>query len=258
MVEAFYEALGGGWYRSTALTRGPWDEGAQHAGPPSALLGSALETALGGPLARVTFEILKPVPIAELHVTTTVVRGGRSVRLAEGVLADGDGPVMLARAWTIRRADVALPAELLDPPDTIAPPHEAATKSFFPVPWDEGYHTAMDFRFVSGGFTEPGPARIWMRPRQPLVAGTELTPLQRVLCAADSGNGVSARFESLDWVFINTDLTVHLVRYPAGAWVSLDARTTLEPDGVGLARSVLRDEAGVIGHALQSLFIARG
>lgn len=258
MTEAFYEALADGWYRSTALTRGPWDEGAQHAGPPSALLGSALETTLEGPLARVTFEILRPVPIAELLVTTTVVRGGRSVRLGEGVLADADGPVMLARAWTIRRTDVDLPSELLDPPDTLPLPDAASEKAFFPVPWDVGYHTAMEFRFVSGGFTEPGPARIWMRPRQPLVAGTELTPLQRVLCAADSGNGVSARFDSLDWVFVNTDLTVHLTRHPAGEWVSLDARTTLEPDGVGLARSVLRDEAGVLGHALQSLFIARG
>ena len=257
MSEAFYEVLGDGWYRSTAFTRGPWDEGAQHAGPPSALLGSALETALEGPLARVTFEILKPVPIAELQVTTTVVRGGRSVRLAEGVLADGDGPVMLARAWSIRRADVDLPDGLVDPADTIAPPDEAGTKSFFPVPWDEGYHTAMEVRFVSGGFTEPGPAKVWMRPLHPLVAGTEISPLQRVLIAADTGNGVSARFDTLDWVFINTDLTVHLTRYPAGEWVSLDARTTLEPDGVGLARSVLRDETGVIGHALQSLFVAR-
>lgn len=256
-MDAFYEPLGDDRYRATALTRGPWDEHAQHAGPPSALLGSALEGALDGPLARITFEILRPVPITELRVTTTVVRAGRSVRLGEGVLADDDGPVMLARAWTIRRADVDLPTALLDPPDTLPSPDEAGTKSFFPVPWDVGYHTAMEVRFVSGGFMEPGPAQVWMRPRQPLVAGTELTPLQRVLVAADTGNGASARFETLDWVFINTDLTVHLTRYPAGEWVSLDARTTLEPDGVGLARSILRDEQGVLGHALQSLFVAR-
>lgn len=257
VTEAFYEALTDGWYRSTALTRGPWDEGAQHAGPPSALLGSAMESALAGPLVRVTFEILRPVPIAELQVTAAVVRGGRSVRLAEGTLADEDGPVMLARAWAIRRADVDLPAGLLDPPDRLPPPGEASPKPFFPVPWDVGYHTAMEVRFVDGGFTEPGPARAWMRPRQPLVAGTELTPLQRVLCAADTGNGASARLDMLDWVFINTDLTVHLTRYPTGEWVNLDAGTSLEPDGVGLARSVLRDEQGVIGHALQSLFVAR-
>jgi hypothetical protein len=255
-AEAFYVPLGEGRYRATALTRGPWDAGAQHAGPPSALLGSALETALDGHLARITLEILRPVPIADLTVTTEVVRPGRSVRFAEGVLADDDGPVLLARAWAIRRAELDLPAEVREVPDRLPSPESASEEPFFPVPWDVGYHTAMDIRFVTGGFTQPGPGQAWMRPRFPLVEGTDLTPLQRVLAAADTGNGASAWFSAGDWLFINTDLSVHLSRYPAGEWVSLDARTTLEPDGVGLARSVLRDEEGVIGHALQSLFVA--
>jgi hypothetical protein len=255
---AFYERLDEDRYRSTELTRGPWDAAAQHAGPPSALLGTALETALGGPLVRITIEILRPVPITDLTVTAVVRRPGRSVAFGEGTLADDDGPLLQARGWTIRRADVGLPAEVRDAPDTVPGPEAATEQPFFDVPWDVGYHTAMDVRFVAGGFTEPGPACAWMRPSQPLVAGTSLTPLQRVLAAADSGNGVSAWLPAGTWTFINTDLTVHLRRYPVGEWVNLDARTSLEPDGVGLAHSVLRDEQGMIGHALQSLFVAAG
>src|SRR4051794_15544012 len=72
---AFYEPKDGGFVPSE-LTRGPWDPNAQHAGPPSALIGRALELCEpreGSELGRLTFEILKPVPLAPL----TVEAGGR-------------------------------------------------------------------------------------------------------------------------------------------------------------------------------------
>ena len=65
MPEAFYER-DGDRYRATELTRGPWDPGSQHAGPPSALIGreiERLEDAADFQVGRVTFEILRPVPI---------------------------------------------------------------------------------------------------------------------------------------------------------------------------------------------------
>jgi hypothetical protein len=58
------------------------------------------------------------------------------------------------------------------------------------------------------------------------------------------------------YLFVNTDLTVHLHREPEGEWVLLDARTLLEPHGAGLARSILSDERGQLGLAAQSLFVA--
>jgi hypothetical protein len=257
MADAFYERLGHDRYRSTALTTGPWDRTAQHAGPPSALLGRTLEDALEGPLARITLDILRPVPVAELTVAAAVVRPGRSVRLAEGTLSDDRGPVLVARAWAIRRSELDLPDEVRDRRGPPPPPETGTTKPFFVTDAEVGYHTAMDVRFLAGGFLEPGPARVWMRPRVPLVAGEPLRPLDRVLAAADSGNGVSAWFHAGSWLFVNTDLTVHLHRYPEGEWIHLDAHTTLEPHGVGLARSELSDAAGPIGNALQSLLVGR-
>ena len=56
---------------ATALTRGPWDPGAQHAGPPAALLARAIEQLPDSErfqVARVTFEILRPVPIGPVLV----------------------------------------------------------------------------------------------------------------------------------------------------------------------------------------------
>lgn len=108
---------------------------------------------------------------------------------------------------------------------------------------------------MAGAFVEPGPATVWMRMRQALVAGEEPSPLQRVLVAADSGNGVSATLDWTRYVFINVDLTVQLHRLPAGEWVCLDAITIPEPSGVGLADTALYDERGPIGRATQTLLV---
>lgn len=255
-MDAFFEPLDDDRYRATELTRGPWDPGAQHAGPPSALLGGAVEAALGAPVVRVTMEILRPVRITDLTVSASVVRPGRSVQLAEGTLADADGPVLLARAWSIRTTEIELPASVAAPSPPATLPDAAELKPFFATGQDVGYHTAMDVRFVHGGFTEPGPAFAWFRPRVPIVAGMEVTPLQRVLVMADSGNGISSAMPPSGWLFINTDLTVALHRQPVGDWVAMDAETTIEPTGVGLATSILHDTDGPIGRGLQSLLVA--
>ena len=130
--------------------------------------------------------------------------------------------------------------------------HEHA---FFDTGHEVGYHSAMEYRFVRGAFTEPGPATVWMRMRHPLVEGEEPSPLQRLLTAADTGNGASATLDLARYLFINVDLSVHLHRLPEGEWVCLDAITTPEPNGLGLADSALHDRRGPIGRALQTLLV---
>lgn len=205
-------------------------------------------------MARVTFEILKPVPIAVLACSADVARPGRSVELIEGALSHDGVDLIRARAWRIRTAPVKLdePPPPEDPPPG---PEAGASGEFFPVEWDAGYHSAMELRFLSGSYTEPGPARAWMRMRVPLVEGEEPSSLDRVLVAADSGNGVSSPLDYRRYVFINADLSVALRRLPGGEWVCLDAVTYAEPDGVGLTDTALLDERGLIGRASQSLLV---
>jgi hypothetical protein len=245
-------------FEPTESTRGPWDPDAQHAGPPAALLGRAIERCGDGEgkhVGRVTFEVLRPVPMTTLTVSAEVVRPGRSVELVEASLADRDGEVMLARGWRLKTE----PVEFAPAPADEPPPHgpaDGTPRDFFPTGVDEGYHTAMEYRFVTGAFLELGPAVVWMRMRHPLVDGEEPTPLQRVLVAADSGNGVSAALDYHRFLFINTDLTVHLHRGPKTEWVCLDAVTRLDAGGVGMSDTLLWDERGRIGRAAQTLLVA--
>jgi hypothetical protein len=260
-VPAAFYLPDGDRYLATELTRGPWDPGAQHAGPPAALLGREIELlpdAEEFQVGRVTCEILRSVPIGPVSVSAQVVRPGRRVQLVEAVLSDEAGePLMRASAWRIRTAPVEIPAGVL-PADPPPPgPEQGGEVEFFPTGEEHGYHSAMEVRFVRGGFIEPGPALVWLRMRQPLVAGEEPSPLQRVLVTADVGNGVSASLDYRRYLFINVDLTVHLERMPAGEWVCVDAKTLPQPNGLGTAESVLADERGRIGRALQTLLIAQ-
>jgi hypothetical protein len=260
MLDAFF-LPDGDRFVPTELTRGPWDPRAQHAGPPAALLGRAVEHGDGRAdmrVARATFEILRPVPIAPLELTTTLLRGGRSVELVGASLASEGTEVMRLVALRMRATRPDLPEGLRQPAVAAPPgPDAGRTLPFFPAGSDVGYHTAMEWRFVEGAFLEPGPATVWLRMRHPLVPGEEPTPLQRVLIAADSGNGVSAILDWRHWLFINADLTVHLHRYPVGQWICLQARTTLDPMGTGLAESVIHDLQGPIGRGLQTLFVTQ-
>lgn len=263
MAVSFFQPDGDGFV-ATELTRGPWDPGFQHAGPPAALLGRAVERADGGDakrVGRITFEILRPIPVARLTVGAEVVRPGGNVDLVEARMADADGPVMLARAWRIRERAVDVPDDVADAPPGSFPrgPDDGVVEAFFDVAHleQDGYHTAMEARFLSGAFREPGPAVVWMRMRYPLLPDEDPTPLARALVAADSGNGVSARLDPRRVLFINTDLTVHTHRMPEGEWVCLDARTTLNGTSIGLAQSALYDTRGAFGRSLQTLYVAQ-
>jgi hypothetical protein len=258
-MDSFYKRIGDGRYVATGLTRGPWDPGAQHAGPPSALLGRAVEELVGDEgfqVGRVVFEILRPVPIGEVRVESRVLRPGRKVQLVEASLIGEAGELMRATARLLRRTEIELPAEAVAADPVPQGPEEGWTPEFFPTGQDVGYQSAMEFRAVAGAFLEPGPATFWLRMRHPLVAGEDPTPLQRALIAADVGNGISAVLDYHRYVFINVDLTVHFERMPEGEWVCVDAVTRPQPTGMGTAESVLSDQRGRIGRAAQSLLIA--
>jgi Thioesterase-like superfamily len=237
--ESFFEPVGDGRWRATEHTVGPWDPKAQHGGPPSALLGRAIE--LCSPrddmiVSRFTCEILGPVPVSEVDVEARVIRPGRSVELVEATLtgAGASRPAATARAWRVLRTDgPTVPADPGPVPDL---PDQPMART--PMGWVDGYLSAVEWRPVSGEFGVPGPATVWARQRYPLIAGEDPTPLQRVLIVADSGNGLANELDIRKWQFI-----------------CLAAWTTIYHGGAGLASSVLADTEGQIGTGAQALLV---
>jgi acyl-Coa thioesterase superfamily protein/acyl-CoA thioesterase superfamily protein len=256
MDDAFYVPDGAG-FAATEHTRGPWSLQHQHAGPPAALMARALEQLLAGSgmrLVRITVDLLSPVPIASLEVAASVVRAGRKVQRLEATVAAGGRPVCRASALAIRVAEVPLPPR---PEAPLAPPPPPDVSEPIRLPFfvdAVGYHTAVETRVARGRWGH-GPAAVWLRPRVVLVAGEALTPLQRVMVAADSGNGVAISLDPARFTFVNADLTVTIEREPEGDWVCLDAATRSHSNGSGLTETLLWDGRGVVGRGLQTLVI---
>jgi hypothetical protein len=255
MCAAVFVPGSDGRFVASELGRGPWDAGALHGGAPAALLMRAFEQHAeeGLPIARVTYELLRPVPLGELEVDVSVLRGGRRVRLLEGSLSASGEPVVRARALLVRAASGAPTTPVVAPP---AGP-EAAREVEFEFPHRPMFAPdAIEIRFVAGKFHDGGPATGWFRLRVPLIAGEEPSPLQRLAAAGDFGNGISSTLSWDEFVFINPDLTLYIEREPVGEWICLDAQTIIADAGVGVAESVLYDERGRVGRATQALLVA--
>lgn len=255
MDSSFFVPLGAGRWRATEHTSGPWDERFQHAGPPSALLARALESVDDREdmlLARLTVEILGPIPVGELELSAQLVRPGRSVELLEATLSAAGTPVARARSWRVLRTPAASVAARVALPPPL-PPTSADTDV---AGWAGGYLASVEWRFTRGHFTTPGPATAWTRLRVSLVPDEPPSPLQRVLAVADSGNGISSELDLSGWHFINPELTVHLHREAVGEWICLDAATVISQGGAGLATSVLSDRDGPVAVGAQTLLVA--
>ncbi|CAM5296146.1 thioesterase family protein [Streptomyces xanthochromogenes] len=254
---SFYRELADGYFESTPATAGPWSPKTQHAGPPSALVGRAMERHPGRPgsrIARVTVELLRPVPVADLRVEVRAVRTGARVELLEGELtADGE-PVLLARAWRM----------VASPDDTPSLRHGPAAP---PLPGPRplgsmtgaylgGYVSAMEWRFEDGrSFDSPGPGTVWARQRVPLVAGERDTALTRALTLADSSWAVAFELDHREGLVINTDVTLALHRDPVGEWLCLRSETASSPAGSGLATGLMYDGSGDCGRVVQTLLV---
>jgi hypothetical protein len=257
MVTAFYTPTDDPEvFESTALTVGPWSPDAQHAGPPAALLVRTLErlaptTAGPAVLVRVGFDILGPVPVAPLRVRARTLRPGRAVEQVEATLLAGERPVVRATGWRIRTVSPGLAIPTPDDIPAIGPQDAGAGELFS----REGYLSVVEWRFVEGGFRKPGPASVWSRLLVPVVAGEEPSGWQRTVAIADSGNGLSSLVDPADWLFINTELTVHAFREPVGDWILMQARSSLDPAGIGLADTELSDTSGRFGRGAQALLI---
>jgi hypothetical protein len=258
LPDAFYRDLGDGCYESTAATAGPWSARTQHGGPPSALIGRAMETweaRQGLRIARMTIEIPRPVPVGELTVRVRVVRSGGRAELLEGEIASDGQPVLLARAWRVVISPTDTPrlwpAPGPPPRPGPQPPHGMAGAHL------GGYISAIEWRFPDGkGFDSRGPGVVWARQRIPLLAGEPDTPLTRVLTLADSSWAVAFELDHMRQLVINTDVTVALHREPVGEWLCMRSATAASPDGSGLAFGEVHDSSGDCGRILQTLLIA--
>lgn len=253
---AFFLPAPDGSFQATPLCIGPWDERFCHGGPPCALLAAAIEQAPGADdfqVGRISFDLLRPVPVGRLRVELEAERRGRSVERWRARLLAAGRLVVEARGLRIRRAAVAVPS-----PPRIAPWPAPDTLERFVFPFFHvqlAYHQAVDLRLAQGRWGTT-PVGFWGRPLVPLVEGKTTSDLARLVVLADAQSGMGVPAPPATHTFLNPDLHLHFERLPAGEWLGFDIRSAAGSTGMGLSQSALRDAHGAVGRSAQSLLMA--
>ncbi|MDY6944124.1 MAG: thioesterase family protein [Pseudomonadota bacterium] len=238
---------------------GPWDPGLQHGGAPAALIAWAVERMPmreSMQVVRMTFDLLRPIPVAPLEITIDVTREGRKIQVCNVTLLHEGVACVRATVLKVRRAEMEIPEHIIDE-QVILPGPEQGQESRIRFSSYEQFATGVALRSVRGSFGELGPCAAWFHANRPIIADEPISPLMRAAMTGDFCNGVSAVLNFDDWTFINADLTISLARMPVGEWILLDAQTWIGDHGAGLAFAKLGDERGYFGRAIQSLVIER-
>lgn len=257
-MSSFYNREGEG-FRPTTMTRGPWDENFQHGGPPSGLLLREMAATIpeGFAVARVSYEILRPVPLGLLHVEVGEASGGRQVQRVQARLRAGERTLIEATGLFVRQAEDANHATAVRPgsaPESWPEP-ESLKRFVFPFfRWEEGYHQAVDVRVVDEPWGTT-PIRCWARTLVDLVDDEPPTPEEMAVVLADAESGMGPPLDIRGHTFVNPDLTVYFARRPALGWVGLHITSRADGAGVGLSESELRDAAGPFGRSAQALVV---
>ncbi|MBA4751009.1 MAG: thioesterase family protein [Sphingopyxis sp.] len=244
-----FEPIGPATWRPAPLTRGPF--GGIQGGASAALMCAQVEALAAveklGAVASVTTHFLRPVPLADLSVTTSVLRRGRRISIVDAQIIAENLVVAVQRVTLI----TDLGSDLPTPPE-----HRIDPESYEPRLWPV---TQGGPRMMDAMEARQGPDDIvWFRLRNALLDGH--APAAHVLPAADWAHGLGAPLGAPvrpSVAIPNVDLSLHLFLQPRGEWIGVDHATAWSAGGVGAGWAAIHDARGLIGRVAMSVAVSR-
>lgn len=247
-------------YIPTELTRGGWSDDAQHGGPPGGLLGRAVEQHASDQqmeVVRLTVDLIRPVPLTPLTVRSRLARNGNRVQLVEAALEADGVEVALARGLRIRRTKVPLPD--VPEPSWVARPGPDSGEAPDLTAWGGGttrFHLdSVEIRSIGATFERAGQGLAWIRLVPNLVAGEAVSPFVRLATLADMGNAVGRVLDHRRYTYVNPDITLAVHTPAEPEWIGFEGASYPRESGMGVADTLVFDEAGPIGRIIQSQLI---
>ena len=252
-------------FELSPAARGPWRPDAAHGGAPGALLARAMESFGSGSgmrLASFQSVFLGPVMLGPVELEAEVLKPGKRQMVVAARLLSGDRTLIEARGVLLRSGRIDLPPGVgqsaaddhaMPPPEDFGETEEGRWGNDGEIAF---HKTSNTIRAVEGGPDQIRPdGAAWFRLDSPVVPGEPPTPAQRAVAAADFGNGLAHPVPFGDYVFVNCDLNIWLLREPVGEWIGLRSLTEVSANGSGVTRSALHDREGRFGTAGQSLYV---
>ena len=273
--DAFYRTVGAEQFEPSEHVQGAWQKTEQHMAPVAGLLTHCLEAHQPRPelqLCRLTFEILGMIRADVSTVEVEVIRPGRTIELLEARLLVGGRAAVRATGWRLSRQDTGAVAADLAGAGSLPAPAECEPWDGA-LTWPGGYIRSLEIRRATD--SAPGRARAWVGTQVPLIADVESSELAAFTGLVDTANGIGARVDPAEWMFPNTDLTIHYFRTPSfpppaaeqsqasenseavGRYVGFETAVAIGSEGVGLTSSTLHDQFGPVGRAEQILTVRR-
>lgn len=231
----------------------PWGE-LTGGGPVAGLIARAVEAANDDPdlfVARLTVDLMRPVPRVPLSIEVRPLRTGKRLQVVQAGLHIDGRLHTNATAHLLRRSDLDGPA-----PDSAVPfdgPDGLEDRTLLPpelgLRW--GVHDVMQVRWIADQ-SATGVSRAWMRMPLPLLPGEPLSPLSHVAILADAISAASP-VGTLFGPWINTDVSLYLHREMEGEWLGMEMRRDVQLTGIGVANARLFDVRGPIGTAHEAV-----
>jgi hypothetical protein len=251
----------GAFLNPTAAAAGPWRPDALHGGAVSALLSHALAED-GWVLARVTIDLMRRVPLELLRIVPGPVSTTRRLLRKSVELWADSRMVAKGEALLLPQVDIDLPHQTdrcIRPPEDLD--QQPSPESRIAISKRVGHTSfvshAVSMRTQRRSVSHSDTFVYWLKLLLPVVAGQDITPLQRVTAGADYANGGFSTLSFEEWSFVSLDLTVQLIRPARGEWIAVTNDSLAANTGIGLGDAELYDVNGRIGRATATLLVER-
>lgn len=239
-------------YISTIYAQGAWNEHEQHMAPATGIIAHELYNFSPRPdmrIGRISLDIFGLIHAGEFEITTRTIRAGRTIELIESVMSAKGKTSITARAWRLQTSDTSAVAGLEDATIT-----SSDNRWPMDVQWAGGFIRSIQ------AYTDDrraGKGVVWLTNDLEMVEGVPTSDFVRLMGMIDAANGIVPRIEqqTIEWLFPNLDLQIHLHRLPVGKRLGLQTVQQIGADGIGLTSSILHDELGPFGRSEQILTV---
>ncbi|WOC14044.1 acyl-CoA thioesterase domain-containing protein [Gordonia sp. MP11Mi] len=231
------------------------------------LTAHVLESDCGAPgyqAAKLTLDIFRQPAFAPIQTETMVVREGRSIRMADLFVRQGDRTV--ARASMVAIRPTQDPAGIRWHPTSEAMAFSEHMAAVLPTPgilWGSDEHPD-GWSSTMTEHQNAGRKRLWFdQPR--LFADVDNTPLVRAAMVGELTNTLTS-WSDHGIGFINHDVTILLARPPVGAIVGIEADNHMSANGIAAGATTMWDThgrfgismAGAVAHMIGTLNLSSG
>ena len=223
---------------------GPWEGAMMNGRNTVAILAWAIERDHGEDglvCARLTVDLLRPIPLAPISISTRRTRDGKRLRavIAEAVV---DGKLVATASALLLRQGEHPEVDPWRPPEWDMPHPETLERLVSPEAENVQLDTRPEF---AGRFFAEGQRRLWFRETISLVDDEPWTPFLRAAAMGDLTNPLANKAEVLR--FINADVNVYLSRLPRGEWLGLEVLGHESDTGICIGSCAIYDTEGRIG-----------